>query len=157
MASVKQISDYVIFRLKSEGQTDLSVLKLQKLLYYIQAWHLAFFQRRAFEGEFQAWIHGPVNREIYDLYKDKKYLYSEINLDDISDPEVTEKLDEELKIHIDTILEAYAKFSGIQLEIMTHDEFPWVEAREGYKPNQRCEVSIKDTSMIDYYGARIKS
>lgn len=156
MATVKQISDYVVFRIKSEGESDLSVLKLQKLLYYIQAWHLAFFKKRAFDSEFQAWIHGPVNREIYDLYKDKKYLYSEMNLDDIDDVDVMSKIDDELKIHVDTILEAYAKYSGIQLEIMTHNEYPWLEARKGYKTNERCEVPISDSSMIEYYGSRMR-
>ena len=80
MATINQISDYVIFRSKAEGDADLSALKHQKLLYYIQAWHLAFNGTPAFEADFQAWIHGPVNREIYELYKDKKYLAERVGM-----------------------------------------------------------------------------
>ena len=65
MATIIQISDYVIFRCKAEGDTDLNCLKHQKLLYYIQAWHLAFFGIKAFEGDFQAWIHGIKIQNIY--------------------------------------------------------------------------------------------
>lgn len=155
MATINQISDYVIFRCKAEGDTDLSALKHQKLLYYIQAWHLAFYQKPAFEADFQAWIHGPVNREIYELYKDKKYLYSEMNLEDITDTGVAEKLEDELKLHIDTILDGYAKFSATQLEIMTHQEEPWIEARKGFAPNQRCENIINNETMQKYYAARL--
>ncbi len=155
MATAKQISDYVIFRCKAEGDTDLSNLKLQKLLYYIQAWHLAFFKKKAFDGEFQAWIHGPVNRDIYDLYKDSMYLYSEMSLDDIDDDKNIETLDNDLKMHVDAILDGYAKFSAIQLEVMTHSEEPWLEARKGYSPNERCERPISEKTMENFYAARL--
>lgn len=155
MAKINEISDYVIFRCKAEGDTDLSALKHQKLLYYIQAWHLAFHQRPAFEADFQAWIHGPVNRDIYEIYKDTKYLYSEMNLEDITDISFAEKLDAEMKVHIDTILDSYAGFSATQLEIMTHQEEPWIEARKGYAPTQRCENIISNDVMQRYYAARL--
>jgi uncharacterized phage-associated protein len=155
MATIFQISDYIIFRSKTEGNSDLSALKHQKLLYYTQAWYLAFNGVPIFEEDFQAWIHGPVNREIYEMYKENKYLYSEMNLDDIKDPNVTESLTDDIKMHIDTILESYAKFSATQLEIMTHQEDPWIEARKGFAPNQRCENVIKNETMQKYYAARL--
>lgn len=155
MVNIHQISDYVIFRCKSEGNTDLSVLKHQKLLYYIQAWYLAFHNIPLFSNNFQAWIHGPVNREIYDRYKESKYLYSEMNIEDINDKDVLNKLSKDIKLHVDSVLDAYAGFSAIQLEIMTHQEDPWIEARKGYETNERCEEVIKDTTMKDYYSARL--
>lgn len=155
MVTINQISDYVIFRCKVEGNTDLSALKHQKLLYYIQAWHLAFYEKPAFEAEFQAWIHGPVNREIFDQYKDSKYLYSEMNISDMTDAAVVDKLDDDIKLHVDTILDSYAKFSATQLEIMTHEEEPWIEARKGYASNQRCENVISNEIMHKYYASRL--
>lgn len=155
MTTVKQISDYVIFRCKSEGDTDLSVLKHQKLLYYIQAWFLAFYGFRLFDSTFEAWIHGPVSREIYDLYKEQKYLYSEMNLEDITNKDSLEKLSSEIKLHVDSVLDAYGKFSAIQLEIMTHQEEPWLEARKGYAANERCEVPIDPHTMQRYYASRL--
>lgn len=155
MKNIINISDYVIFRCKVEGDTDLSALKHQKLLYYIQAWHLAFFEKKAFEGDFQAWIHGPVNRDIYELYKGKKYLYSEMTMDDLVDNDIAQKLDNNIKQHIDIILDAYAKFSATELETMTHNEKPWIEAREGFLPNERCEKIINPETMKTYYASRL--
>jgi len=49
-----QIVDFIIFRLTSEDIFGIPNLKLQKLLYYIQAWHLAFNDKPLFEGKFQS-------------------------------------------------------------------------------------------------------
>lgn len=155
MITINQASDYIIFRCKIQGDTDLSVLKHQKILYYVQAWYLAFYGVPAFDASFQAWIHGPVNREIYDLYKNKKYLYSEMNFEDIFIENIADTLDSEMKLHIDTILDSYAKFSAIELEIMTHKEDPWLEARKGYSSSQRCENIINNECMQRYYAARL--
>ncbi|MBU0695987.1 MAG: DUF4065 domain-containing protein [Bacteroidetes bacterium] len=155
MSTIHTISDYIIFRLKAEGENDLSALKHQKLLYYIQAWHLAFFGKRAFDSDFQAWIHGPVNREIYEVYKDRKYLYSEMKMEDIQNMDSVLEVKGELKEHVDTILETYAKYTAIQLEIMTHDEDPWIEARKGYSENERCEVVISNETMKSFYANRL--
>jgi uncharacterized phage-associated protein len=157
MTTITQISDYVIFRCKAEGDTDLSALKHQKLLYYIQAWHLAFYGEPACDSDFEAWIHGPVNREIYDLYKENKYLYSEMNIEDIKDANVAIDLDPEMKFHIDTILDSYAKFSATQLETMTHQEEPWIEARKGFAPNEKCTKVIRQETIQNYFASRLKN
>ncbi|TOQ47934.1 hypothetical protein CGG93_25660 [Vibrio parahaemolyticus] len=57
--------------------------------------------------------------------------------------------------HIDTILEAYGKFSGAQLEEMTHREKPWLEARQGYRSSQRCEEYLDNSIIRDYYKSRL--
>lgn len=155
MIAVNTVSDYVIFKCKEQGNVSLSVLKHQKILYYIQAWHLAFEDKVAFKGEFQAWIHGPVNREIYDIYKDRKYIYSDLKIDDVQDKEFYNKINDGLRLHIDTIIESYAKFTATELELMTHEEEPWIKARNGYNPNERCEVVIDDNLMKKYYSARL--
>jgi uncharacterized phage-associated protein len=156
MKDINQICDYIIFRLKSEGDIPLSNIKLQKLLYYTQAWHLAFTDNKPlFKGKFQAWIHGPVNRDIFDRFKDTKYLYSEILLEDIIDKNISEILSEEEIKHINIVLENYAHFSGVQLEDMSHNEAPWIKAREGYASNQRCEVNIDETFLGDFFRQRL--
>lgn len=78
-----------------------------------------------------------------------------MNLEDMTDANVAENLSLEIKLHVDSILDSYAKFSATQLEIMTHQEEPWIEARKGYAPNQRCEVVIKNETMRKYYAARL--
>ncbi|WDF57570.1 DUF4065 domain-containing protein [Flavobacterium sp. KACC 22758] len=155
MITIHQACDYIIFRLKSEESGSLNHLKLQKLLYYVQSWHLAFYGTRFFDGKFQAWIHGPVNRAIYDRFKDTKYMYSTIDLDDLSDTEITTTLPIEVKEHIDVVLETYAGFSDTDLESKTHQEEPWINARKGFKPSERCEVELDEEIMKSYFKARL--
>ena len=57
--------------LKNYG--PMSHLKLQKLLFYCQAYHLAYFKEPLFDEDFEAWVHGPVCRIIYDSLKGKYY------------------------------------------------------------------------------------
>ena len=155
MHAINQIADFIIFRLTSEDVAGIPNLKLQKLLYYVQAWHLAFYQKPLFDGKFQAWIHGPVNREIYDRFKENKLLYSTLDCDDLLDRNINETIDEKTQEHINNILESYARFSGTELEIMTHREDPWLEARKGFSPMERCENEISEQTMKSYYGNRL--
>lgn len=157
MATIGQISDYIILRLNTDGNSDLTSLKLQKLLYYVQAWHLAFFGIPMFEGEFQAWVHGPVNREIYNLYKATKYTYSPITLEDMTDKEVASKLTENELLHVNNILDAYAGYTPTQLEFMTHNEAPWQESRKGLTQYARGEKVINEGHMAEFYAARLKA
>lgn len=155
MHAINQIADFIIFRLTSEDVAGIPNLKLQKLLYYVQAWHLAFYQKPLFDGKFQAWIHGPVNREIYDRFKENKLLYSTVDCDDLLDRNINETIDEKTQEHINNILESYARFSGTELEIMTHREDPWLEARKGFSPMERCENEISEQTMKSYYSNRL--
>lgn len=154
--NVNEACDYIIVQV-TEGGVDLNHLKLQKLAYYAQAWSLAFYDRPLFDADFQAWIHGPVCRPIYDRFAlgEGKSLYSRINASDVPESFDLAALAPGERRHIDGVLEVYAGFSGTQLEEMTHDEEPWLVARRGYRPTERCEVVIDRTVMRDYYAARV--
>ena len=58
------LSDYII---KHYG--PMSHLKLQKLLFYCDAYHLAYFDTELISDKFEAWVHGPVCRKVYDSLK----------------------------------------------------------------------------------------
>lgn len=153
-ANLHDVCDYIILRVCSAGSA-MNELKLQKLLYYVQAWHLAIFKTRLFDERFQAWVHGPVSRTIYDRFGATKSLYSAVELCDVRTDFVCENLSPEAREHIDSVLETYAAFSGSQLEQLTHNEEPWVRARKGYRESQRCEVEIDEDLMRDFYGQRL--
>lgn len=155
MENINEVCDFVVFRLTGEGNESLSHLKLQKILFYIQSWHLAFDKQPLFDGKFQAWIHGPVNRTIYNRFKDSKYMYSSITMSDIQSDLTFPSLDQSDRDHINAVLETYAQYSDVQLEKMTHDEKPWIDARDGFQPYERCEVEINESTMQNYYAARI--
>lgn len=155
MATVNQVCDYIILMCQTGGER-LNLLKLQKLLYYVQAWSLAFSGKPLFDGKFQAWVHGPVNREIYDRFAATKTLYSAIDESDMTpdfDPDTISKED---RLHIDNVLEVYAPLSGSDLEAQAHNEEPWIEARKGFRPTQRCEKELDENLMAAYYQKRIK-
>ena len=153
MNSIHDIADYIILRVKSEdNNASLINLKLQKLLYYVQAWSYGINKKAMFSGEFEAWVHGPVNREIYNRFNPTKYLYSEINIDDCQNPGVV--LSQEDAEFVDFILENYIKYSGAELERLTHNEKPWIVTRGELNVNERCEKIINPELMIEYYGKR---
>lgn len=155
MMAVDIITDYVITKAKLEdNSTSLTHLKLQKILYYIQAWSLGINGKALFDGEFQAWVHGPVCRTVYNRFCGDKMIYSEINLIDRKDPSKLEDIPEKDRIFIDYILENYLGFSGAELEEMTHQEKPWIEARKGVGMFDRSENIISSETMKTYYGDR---
>lgn len=43
--------------------------KLQKLCYYAYSWYLTLYDKRLFPHTFEAWIHGPVQPQLYQKYK----------------------------------------------------------------------------------------
>ena len=65
-------------------------LKLQKLLYLAQGYSYAFYDRPLFKEDLEGWVHGPVVRNVYDMFKN--YQYNSIN----TNFEV-EELDDEAK------------------------------------------------------------
>ena len=152
MANINDVCDYVIVKLAEAGDTP-SVLKIQKLLYYIQAWHLAVNEKPLFKGRFQAWIHGPVSREIYNRFVDTKFMYSSVGVSDLLGGE--DKLDKDDKLSVDDVLDVYAEFTGSQLEEMTHKEDPWINARGSLSPSERCEVDIDEGEMQKFYANRL--
>lgn len=149
--NINDVADYIILRIKSEDNAFLINLKLQKLLFYIQAWSYGINHTNFFIGEFQAWIHGPINIEIYDRFKDTKTLYSSINLNDVINPNVMSIICGKNAMFIEYILENYAQFSAVELEEMIKNERYWIDTRKGFKQNQKCDKIIDPLLIESYY------
>lgn len=152
---LKETCDYIIAHVCEETR-GISPLKLQKLLYYVQAWYLALYKQTFFNGRFQAWIHGPVNREVYDRFVTRYSLYSPIFSTDIEDLTKENDFNKEEIDFLNAVLTAYAGFTGDQLEELTHRELPWIEARGNTPANVRCENLISEETMAKFYGKRRK-
>ena len=139
-----------------ESGSPLSVLKLQKLLYYVEAWHVTFFNKMLFKENFEAWVHGPVCRPVFTRFRrDNKFMFSQISLDDLNLGDGvsygSKKEQERLTTHISNVLQAYGHLSGPQLEGLSHREDPWLQARGDLSPNQPCSDIISKESMKLYY------
>lgn len=148
--SVHDVADYIIVKL-DDARVGLNTLKLHKLLYYVQAWRLALKGEPLFSGKFQAWVHGPVSRQIYDRFSSSHGMYDLLRTADATPGFDVLKLDTDVRSHVDEILDAYAAFSGPQLEQMTHEEPPWIVARGDRKPSERCEVELHEDLMRDFF------
>lgn len=151
---VNDVTDYVILSLNGDERFTLINLKLQKLVYYIQAWFFGINKEKFMDAEFEAWVHGPVCRQLYERFKDSKSLYATIGIEDVIDKNAKDKFATEDIEFIDYILENYARFSGSQLEVMTHTEIPWIEARGNANPMDKCNGVITESSMKAYYGKK---
>ncbi|MGW0920666.1 Panacea domain-containing protein [Streptomyces sp. NPDC002755] len=47
----------------------MTAMKLQKLVYYCQAWHLVWEGRALFPEAIRAWASGPVCPAVYELHQ----------------------------------------------------------------------------------------
>lgn len=144
-----KLSKYVI-NYVSKFKDDMSHLKLQKLLYYIEAWHLVSFDEPLFKEDFQAWVHGPVIREVFDHYKDKSIL-NNLLPKEVVDYNIDDYLSEEQIEVINDVLDEYGRRSPYYLECLTHEERPWKKARRGYGISERCEEIISKATMRKFY------
>lgn len=165
-ASLLDVARYTVLRLQQMG-LSISPLKLQKLLYYIQAWHLAYFDNHSlFEEEPEAWVNGPVYREIYDLYKNLGIYdqitpqYLGLNEDTLAS-EVKElhnrmDLDQEQWNFLEAVYNHYGVMDHDRLVMLTHSEKPWNEARKGIPPFVYSDNKISKDSMYQYYSALLK-
>lgn len=148
---------------------SVSPLKLQKILYYEQAWHMVFFGRnnQLFDAAPQAWVNGPVYPVIYHEYKDKvsgmcehlkEQHFGVDNQNDIlsSIQSLSEamRLSKEQTDLIDSVIMLYGTKTQNQLILVTHSELPWCEKREGLLPFEASEREISLDTMYNYYKAR---
>lgn len=152
IVNINLATDYICAK-GLEADSGFSVLQVHKLLYYVQAWHMALYGKRIFREEFQAWVHGPVCREVYDRFKSRS-MYSVLGADVIQNTDFA-SLDSGARNHIDNVLERYGALTGTQLEDLTHEEEPWIRARGGRAPLARCEEVIEVAVMQSYYSRKL--
>jgi uncharacterized phage-associated protein len=136
-----------LINLSHEKDAPVSNLKLQKLLYYSQAWNLAFYKEPLFEEDFEAWVHGPVVPEIFRTYRDHKWN---------SIPKVkASRITARAKQHLEEVWRVYGSLKAFDLERLTHSESPWKSARIGLAPDASSCTVISKKSMREYYTARM--
>lgn len=132
----------------------MSHLKLQKLLYYCQAYHLAYFEKPLFEEDFEAWVHGPVCRSVYNTLKGKSVLYSDVTYSEYdfdAETELKTVISSSQFEVVNDVLNSLSDWSGAELEKATHDEAPWNIARGDLSPNKSCNNIISKDSMLEFY------
>lgn len=149
---------------------SVSPLKLQKILYYQQAWHMVFFGRNSqlFDNIPEAWVNGPVYPEVFHQYKHcVPGMCDHLHAKDFGVEDGEEMVLSELKTLaseillkedemrlFDSVINLYGSKTQNQLILATHSEQPWVEAREGLFPYEGSNRKISLDTMYTYYKER---
>lgn len=125
----------------------LSAMKLQKLLYYSQAWHLVWMDKELFSEEIQAWANGPVIPELYKLHRGNFRIEPGFFSGDIS------RISSQSKEVIDRVLAFYSNKDAQWLSDLTHMEKPWRAARDGLADGELGSNVISTEVIAEYYGS----
>jgi uncharacterized phage-associated protein len=140
MADVFDVSAYV---LKKAG--PMTAMKLQKLVYYAQAWSLVWDEEPLFDERIEAWANGPVSPDLYFEHQGQ-FTVSKAPKGD------AKALTSDERETVDAILEHYGKKRAHWLSDLTHREDPWRNARRGLPDGVRSNRVISHASMAEFYG-----
>jgi uncharacterized phage-associated protein len=138
MASAHDVAAYI---LQKEG--GMTTWKLQKLVYYAQAWHTTWVGSRLFPERIEAWANGPV---VPELYREHRGEYSR----DAWPRGNPENLTEAQRTMLDGVLRFYGPHDGQWLSDLTHAEPPWNDARAGLSPRDRGSREITPEALAAY-------
>lgn len=141
MATAHDVAAYIL-----QKRHPMSAMKLQKLVYYSQAWSLVWDDRPMFREKIEAWANGPVVRELYDQHRGR----FDVHDWPYGDPRA---LDADARATVDAVLEYYGPRNAQVLSDMTHKEDPWRIARRGIPDGERGTSEISLASMAEYYSS----
>lgn len=140
------VAEFFLSAVDESSGDNMTNLRLQKLLYYAQGWHLALLEEPLFSEDIQAATHGPVVRPLYEKYKQ----YGGERIPSVGHFSQT-LFKRSSRDVLGQVWRTYGQFSAKRLEDMTHQERPWLEAREGCMDNERSNVVISHDVMWDYF------
>lgn len=140
MSSSKDVAQYIL-----EKMGPISAIKLQKLVYYSQAWSLVWDAKPIFKDRIEAWANGPVAPDLFYAHQGQFIVTPTPPIGD------SNTLDEDARETIDVIIRDYGGESPQWLVELTHLEEPWKNARGNYRPGERCNNEITHGAMAEYY------
>jgi uncharacterized phage-associated protein len=143
VANVHDVAAYILSR-----RSPVTAMKLQKLVYYSQAWSLVWDEAPLFEEEIEAWANGPVVRELYERHRGMFKVYNW----EYGDPDELTRSEKET---VDRVLGYYGEMSSQQLSNLTHQEKPWRAARKGLGADERGDRVISLASIDEYYSGLV--
>ena len=139
--TVVEVAKYVLTKCG-----DMPAMKLHKIVYYCQAWSLAWDEVPLFEEEFKACAYGPVSPDLFSSHKGKFVINEEDIKGDIDD------FDQDALDTMNAVIDYYGDKPPQWLSNLTHQELPRKNARKGYAPGESCNVVISKEAMQSYYG-----
>lgn len=146
MVSVFDVAKaFLVLDDKKDASDGISNLKLQKLVYYAQGFHLAFHDTLFFPERIEAWPHGPVAPALYHEYKQ----YEGRPIDPPKDFDLEDNFSKEQIEILQDVHDVYGQFSGWQLRNISHEEPTWIN-------NEADRNVISEQEMREYFKTRLK-
>lgn len=148
MATVHDVARYILDELAPDQFGErVTAWKLQKLVYYCQAWSLVWDEAPIFSESIEAWADGPVCPALYHQHRGRLRLFAG---DIEGNPEALTK---DQRDTIDAVLKHYGEKTGRYLSDLAHMERPWQEARGNLPAGARSNAEITHEDMAEYYGS----
>ena len=147
MADVFDVAYYILRK-----QGEMTAMKLQKLVYYSQAWKVVWDEDHTplFKDRLEAWANGPVSPRLYGVHRGM-FMVNMTTFQNLGSDRNLTKLQKET---IDAVLDFYGKRTPESLSALTHRESPWLRARDGLSKGQRSRNEITLAAMVEYYGSQ---
>lgn len=145
MVNVFDVVKYILNK-----KNNITAMKLQKLVYYCQAWSIVWDSKPLYKENIEAWVNGPVVRELYKKHKKMYEIKKDSSLASLGD---VSKLNEDQKETIDAVIKYYGDKSPQWLSDLSHKEDPWRKAREGLLDGERGNQIISLASLEEYYSS----
>jgi uncharacterized phage-associated protein len=139
MADVFDVAAYIL-----QEKGAITSWKLQKLVYYSQAWSLVWDEEPLFQERIEAWANGPVCPDLYQKHRGQ-FIVKEIK---DGAPRLLSKDERET---VDAVLGYYGSMHPQELSDLTHSEAPWLNARDGLPPSASCQTEITLDAMAAFY------
>ena len=150
------VAHYIV-KYSNEHNYEISNLKLQELLYFVQALFLVMSNGTipCFKEEIEAWPFGPVIPKVYDEYKiygsleipysKAKYILNKsLELEEyVYDENIISEND---KLNINKVIEHFKDKSTYELVNLIHNQDPWKNVFIPY-----CNQTISHKSMIKFF------
>lgn len=145
-ATAHDVAKYILEVYQGRFAKPMSVMKLHKLLYYSQAWSLAWEEGALFPETIEAWAYGPVVPDIYRAHRGTYELIMWSRGD-------TGRLSADHRDTVERVVKFYGKRPATWLSDLTHREKPWRHARRGIPAGERGHAEITKAALADFYGS----
>jgi len=146
------VAQYFLDKSMKSSRHDLTNKKLQKLLFYAQAWSMVVNNKKLFNDKFEAWIHGAAIPAIYRKYKTFGFNPISESVDE-NDFQALTDIEKSL---LDEVWNIYGKYDADYLELLNHSEEPWQNARKNLSPFESSSSAISESGMKSYYGKKLQ-
>lgn len=141
MTTIQDVAAYIVREFGA-----LRAMKLHRLLFYCQAWHLVWEDTPLFEEDFEAWSSGPICRELYRNHR------LAMHIRDWPYGDAT-RLKEEEEMAVDAVLAHYGRYTGRELCALVHRAPPWKDTFRESRESNAIRRTIPKDLLQRYYSS----